>query len=914
MAIETVNSLVQLVTDLNKQTIPLKAGINANLKPNLQSLGTVGGDVNQIPIFTAPGVFSTIDKNNLIQGLNYDSYVPTISDRSAYDNEAKDYKVLVGDNGSGRAVLFIKKSNLSADWSSAIFITGDRGLRGFQGDKGDKGDPGVGTQGPKGDTGPAGADGATINVVAGTTTTTSPGTNAQVTSTLVSPTQLRLDFQIPRGQDGSGTGNVVGPSTGTYTGQFAIFSDSTGKRIEGLSNISADIVTFSVAGIDVPTTADDVQSVIEYLVSRRPPSSQVPFSNTTSSLPNNPSNVQAAIDSLAGRTIYGSGIVFNNTTSSLPNNPSNVQAAIDSLASRPINSNQVLFDNTGINIPGSPTETHAAISNFYSDYLVKNSERWTKTELPAQALGKSILNSNDQTAIRGLISANRYLDDITQSEAEAGTSTIQRNWSSLNVRQSINYLLSNVWGTPSLYWTKAELPASTIGKNLLNVVDQATGRSLLNAQVLLDDVTQAEAVAGTSTTNKNWSSLRVRQAINAVTSLIPSDAASVTFDNSIAGYPSAPTNVQKALEVVKSIIPTTATGINFDNSVTNFQDNPVNVQKAIESATNLINLQSEATGVGFDNSTIQLTGTPDTVYKAFASVKSMINTVSSSSNISFSNTASSIPGSPSNVQSAIDSFHTEFNSAVAAKLNLTGGTLTGDLNIQKNTPSLYLNETGLNAKWRIQHGGGGNLRFDQFDSSNNQVTPLTISPTGEITSPLIGALSTALGSKVNDTGDTMTGDLAINKNFPAVSFQYPTFPTWNIGPREDGRFYYYLPNTLVAPLSFGQDGSIASNQFGDLLTALNSKVNDTGDTMTGDLTISKTYPQMKLTYTGVASWGIYTNIDGKMYHQYTPSGGSPSNPIVFGSNGSISTAQIGDLKTALDNINTNTIVMAIALG
>lgn len=92
---------------------------------------------------------------------------------------------------------------------------GTNGSDGAPGAKGDTGDPGP--KGDKGDTGDTGADGApgtdgsdgaAATVTVGTVTTGDPGTDAEVTNSGTTSAAV-LDFTIPAGHDGTGTGDML---------------------------------------------------------------------------------------------------------------------------------------------------------------------------------------------------------------------------------------------------------------------------------------------------------------------------------------------------------------------------------------------------------------------------------------------------------------------------------------------------------------------------------------------------------------------------------------------------------------------------------------------------------------------------------------------------------------------------------
>ena len=83
---------------------------------------------------------------------------------------------------------------------------------------------------PQGPAGDDGDDGAAATIAVGTVTTVNPGNPATVTNVGTSAAAV-FDFEIPKGQDGTGAGDVVGPSS-SVAGNMAVFADSSGKEIE----------------------------------------------------------------------------------------------------------------------------------------------------------------------------------------------------------------------------------------------------------------------------------------------------------------------------------------------------------------------------------------------------------------------------------------------------------------------------------------------------------------------------------------------------------------------------------------------------------------------------------------------------------------------------------------------------------
>lgn len=185
---------------------------------NLDSLSEITVGTDDIPIGIGPGVFGTIKKFELKDGVQFDEAVATLAERSAYDAAAKDFRVLVANIGDGRAAVYIKESSTSGDWSVPYPITG-----------------GVGPSGPY------------TEITIGPTTTLPAGSSATVTPVVIDADTVRLDFGLPKGLDGTGTGDVVGPNGGTTAKQVAGFGSTTGKAIVGLT--AAEVRSYAAVPI-----------------------------------------------------------------------------------------------------------------------------------------------------------------------------------------------------------------------------------------------------------------------------------------------------------------------------------------------------------------------------------------------------------------------------------------------------------------------------------------------------------------------------------------------------------------------------------------------------------------------------------------------------------------------------------------
>lgn len=160
---------------------------------NLQAVAGLPGTPQTLMMFTGPGAMVEVPRTDLISGVAYDVQVDTLADRDAYDSADAGFAVLVSDIGDGRAAIYSKLSNATADWSDPAYVTGPVG--------------------------------PIAEVTVGTTTTGAPGTPASVTGT---PTVdgIELDFTIPAGEGFSAEGDYSG-STAYVKGDVVQYQGSS---------------------------------------------------------------------------------------------------------------------------------------------------------------------------------------------------------------------------------------------------------------------------------------------------------------------------------------------------------------------------------------------------------------------------------------------------------------------------------------------------------------------------------------------------------------------------------------------------------------------------------------------------------------------------------------------------------------
>ncbi|QDC00340.1 hypothetical protein [Mesorhizobium sp. 8] len=241
---------IRFQSDGSRYTAAARALVERQANGNLDALAALTGATNVIPMFTGPGAMVVIPKTDLINGVSYDVQVDELADRAAYDGEATGFAVLVSDIGDGRSALYSKASLTSGDWSDPAFITGPVG--------------------------------PLASIAVGATTTLAPGSNATVANSGTATAPV-LDFGIPAGEgfyfrgayaggtayvkddvvtyngssyialqattgnlptnatywgllalkgtDGTGIGDVVGPSS-SDDASVALFDGTTGKAIK----------------------------------------------------------------------------------------------------------------------------------------------------------------------------------------------------------------------------------------------------------------------------------------------------------------------------------------------------------------------------------------------------------------------------------------------------------------------------------------------------------------------------------------------------------------------------------------------------------------------------------------------------------------------------------------------------------
>ena len=250
---------------------------------NLDSLAEITVGTDDIPVGIGPGVFGTVNKYSLKDGVQFNVAVPDLAGRAAYNGAAAGYRVLVANIGDGRSALYIKNSATSGDWSVPYYITGPVGPAGVR----QRGNYSAGTA-------YAALDlvqyGGSTWIAKVSTTGNAPPTLPTTENTQwllfarsgtagvvdrgayssatayaandivlnngstwlalqpttgnappVLPTESNAYWRLlaRKGTDGTGTGDVVGPVGGVVEKQIAGFGSTSGKTLVGLTAAEA---------------------------------------------------------------------------------------------------------------------------------------------------------------------------------------------------------------------------------------------------------------------------------------------------------------------------------------------------------------------------------------------------------------------------------------------------------------------------------------------------------------------------------------------------------------------------------------------------------------------------------------------------------------------------------------------------
>jgi hypothetical protein len=266
-----------------------------------------------------------------------------------------------------------------------------------------------------------------------------------------------------------------------------------------------------------------------------------------------------------------------------------------------------------------------------------------------------------------------------------------------------------------------------------------------------------------------------------------------------------------------------------------------------------------------------------------------------------------------------------------------GDTMTGALQVSGDFPQLRFQRGNKSSGygWYAHTDDRVYLQKYNADGSYN-ANLLNVGPNGELSTAPLGdlgqrietraqawaddRLTTARGEynqKVAKSGDTMTGNLIVNKAYPAVNLYYYNVlaGSWIID--SDARMKFRNTDNGDIYWSVGTAGDMWCKQFGDVNTRIEQRAADFandrlataraeygqklplgGGQLTGNLTIAKAWPEIQLLWGGVYRWSIL-GMDNAELSFRNGDDGDPKFKINNG--GGIWTRQLGDLYTYIEN-------------
>lgn len=199
--------------------------------PTIAAIAGVQGEQDHLILLTGPSTATIIPRTALIQGIESDATVEAPANLVTYDGEAAGFIVLVSNAGNQRAALYFKRSATAGDWAGPAFLTGDKGIQGDVGPRGViwRGAWNAVTAYAKYD---LVRDNKSAWISLRANTDAPPP---------VLPTISNADWELfaPAGMDGTGTGDVIGPSGGVVDGRPVAWDGTSGKYIKPIAGAIA---------------------------------------------------------------------------------------------------------------------------------------------------------------------------------------------------------------------------------------------------------------------------------------------------------------------------------------------------------------------------------------------------------------------------------------------------------------------------------------------------------------------------------------------------------------------------------------------------------------------------------------------------------------------------------------------------
>jgi hypothetical protein len=249
---------------------------------------------------------------------------------------------------------------------------------------------------------------------------------------------------------------------------------------------------------------------------------------------------------------------------------------------------------------------------------------------------------------------------------------------------------------------------------------------------------------------------------------------------------------------------------------------------------------------------------------------------------------------------------TGVNAGLATKMNIAGGTFTGNLTINSSEPSVILNDSSSGGVYRFMVEGG---QFYLKYGTTTLTTLITSNSSGAITFASNISAGTITGTSIVKSGGTAAQFLKANGTVDSTSYQpldadltaiagladssgllrkVDATPSWII---DNAEYMTIAASDARYESVSSKKNSIVANSttFYYSVTAVNNalatKMGVAGGTFTGDLNVQSSYPSVILNDT--SSGGIYRIVSdgGQFFLRY---GSGATTIVTINSSGTIS--------------------------
>ncbi|MCP1540040.1 pyocin knob domain-containing protein [Methylorubrum extorquens] len=226
---------------------------------------------------------------------------------------------------------------------------------------------------------------------------------------------------------------------------------------------------------------------------------------------------------------------------------------------------------------------------------------------------------------------------------------------------------------------------------------------------------------------------------------------------------------------------------------------------------------------------------------------------------------------------------------------------------------------------RFSFGTDGSLWTKQFGDLNNRIEDRAYAWADargrDWANDRLTVARNEFANRLVKTGDTMTGDLTIQKAYPTVHMLYPGVRElgWQVRENANAYLWDYTGGNWLMRVDLGggvvargnvyagdgsailaTDGNVhgamwggwLSDRLGSITNNANNRVAKTGDQMSGNLVIGKEHPEVQLVWGGIYRWGMLVRNNAELQFRNSD---NDSVALAVRPNGSLWSQQMGDI-------------------